>query len=455
MKIQFGSGSYKLGESAHFSAQRMVNAYLEASPPGSESPYYVRERYGIATDRTVGTLHRGACVVRGVLYVVSGTKAYRVPPAGAAVELGTVPGTGRVMVKGDETNVAFLADRRWYVWNGSTFAEVSDPDAPASDWADYLDGYYIGSDHGTGQFFISDNRDPTSWSPLEFASAEKYPDDVVTGIVDHSELLLFGTESGQGYYNSGNADFPFEPVISATWEVGIASVHARAKFDNSVAFVGADFVVYRLNGYQPVRISSHSVEVRLRNATDKDFVCHSWQEAGHPFLSVGNSEFTFVFDGATQLWHERESYGYAYWLPQFVVPAYNKLYVGDSLSGRLGVLTGDVATDWDGVMRSSATCPPVSDDNKRTIHSRLELVFEAGQGTYGSEAQVMLRWSDDRGRTWSNEHWRSLGSLGQYTKRAVWNRLGISRGRIYEWAISDGVRRTLIGATLETEAGGY
>lgn len=455
MKIQFGTGSYQLGESAHFSAQRMVNAYLEASPPGSESPYYVRERYGIATDRTVGTLHRGAGVVRGILYVVSGTTAYRVPASGAAVELGTIPGSGRVTIKGDETNVAFLTGRLWYVWNGSTFAAVSDPDAPLSDWMDYLDGYYIGSEHNTGQFFISDNRDPSSWNPLEFASAEKYPDDVTTGIVSHGELLLFGTESGQGYYNSGNADFPFEPVPSANWEVGVASVHGRAKFLNSVAFVGSDFVVYLLEGYAPIPISSDAVSTKLRKATDKDFVCHSWMEAKHPFLSVGNSEFTFVYDGSTKLWHERESYGYSYWLPQFVVPAYNKLYVGDSLSGRLGVLSGDVASDWDGFMRSSSTCPPISDDNKRIIHNRLELLFEAGQGAYGSEAQVMLRWSDDRGRTWSNEHWRSLGSLGQYRQRAVWSRGGTSRGRIYEWAITDSVRRTLIGATLEAEGGEY
>lgn len=457
MRIPFGTGAYKLGDSAEFSAQRMVNCYLEQAPPGSESPFYIRQSYGIDSVSTAGNGPiRGGYVIRGVLYVVSGTTAYRVSRTGTATSLGTVPGSGLVTIRGDETNVVFLADRVMYRWNGSTFSTVTDQDAPRTDWLENLDGYYIGSDVNTGTFKISSNRDPSTWAALDFASAEAYPDDIVTGIVDHKELLLFGTESGEGFYNSGNADFPLERVPSAQWEIGISGVHAVAKYDNAVAFVGNDFVVYRLNGYIPQRISEHSIESRLKTATDKDFRLMSWTEAGHKFLGLTCADFTFVYDVATQLWHERQSHGYAFWRPRFVVNAYNKLWVGDLLSNKLGELTGSVVTEWGNVLRSSATCPPITDDNKSTIHDRLELIFENGVGDLTeTNPQVMLRFSDDRGRTWSSEKWRKLGGQGQYKARQAWHMLGQARGRIYEWAVSSAVRRTLIGATLETEAGEY
>lgn len=457
MRIPFGTGSYKLGDSAHFSAQRMVNCYLEQAPPGSEVEFYVRQSWGINNWATPGDGPlRGGDVVRGVLYVVSGTTAYLISTAGTATILGTVHGSGKVDIRGDETNVVFLSDRVMYHWDGSTFAIITDEDAPSTDWLENLDGYYIGSDVSTGQFQISANRDPSTWEALDFASAESNPDDIVTGIVDHGELLIFGTESGEGFYNSGNSDFPLERVPSAQWEIGIAGAHARCKFDNSVAFVGSDFVVYRLSGYTPQRISEHSIESRLKGAADKDFRLMSWTEAGHKFLGITCSDFTFVYDVVTQLWHERQSHGYSYWRPLFVVNAYKRVFAGDAISNRLGELTPDVVTEWGSVLRSSGTCPPITDDNKAVTHDRLELIFESGVGNLTTaDPQVMLRWSDDRGRTWSSEKWRKLGAQGQYNKRAVWHALGQPNSRIYEWAVSDPVRRTLIGATLETERGEY
>jgi hypothetical protein len=62
----------------------------------------------------------------------------------------------------------------------------------------------------------------------------------------------------------------------------------------------------------------------------------------------------------------------------------------------------------------------------------------------------MLRWSDDRRQTWSNEHWASIGAIGEYKARAIWRRLGSSRMRNYEVTISDAVERMIYGAYLKT-----
>jgi hypothetical protein len=63
----------------------------------------------------------------------------------------------------------------------------------------------------------------------------------------------------------------------------------------------------------------------------------------------------------------------------------------------------------------------------------------------------MLRWSDDGGHTWSNEHWKSMGKAGEYGKRVIWRRLGMTqkiRDRVYEVSGTDPVKIAIVGAEL-------
>ena len=86
----------------------------------------------------------------------------------------------------------------------------------------------------------------------------------------------------------------------------------------------------------------------------------------------------------------------------------------------------------------------------------LEVDVEAGVGLrsgQGADPQIMLRWSDDGGHTWSNEHWVSVGKLGAYQQRAVWRRLGRSRDRVFEISMSDAVKWVICGARLDLHKG--
>ncbi len=71
----------------------------------------------------------------------------------------------------------------------------------------------------------------------------------------------------------------------------------------------------------------------------------------------------------------------------------------------------------------------------------------------GSDPMCMLQWSDDKGKTWSNEHWRSIGKIGEYTNMSTWNALGCSRERIFKLEITDPVKRTLIAANSTVAKG--
>lgn len=60
------------------------------------------------------------------------------------------------------------------------------------------------------------------------------------------------------------------------------------------------------------------------------------------------------------------------------------------------------------------------------------------------EPLLFLRWSDDGGHTWSNFYEQGLGLTGNFTKRAIWRRLGRSRNRIYEVSFSDPVSLRIV-----------
>jgi hypothetical protein len=67
----------------------------------------------------------------------------------------------------------------------------------------------------------------------------------------------------------------------------------------------------------------------------------------------------------------------------------------------------------------------------------------------------MLRWSDDGGHTWSNEHWMSMGKIGQYFYRAIQRRMGMTlklRDRVYELSGTDPVKIAIMGAQLDVTA---
>jgi len=69
------------------------------------------------------------------------------------------------------------------------------------------------------------------------------------------------------------------------------------------------------------------------------------------------------------------------------------------------------------------------------------------------DPQIMLRWSDDGGKTWSDEHWESAGQAGTYKTRCHWHRLGRSRDRVYEMVLDDPILWRVIDAYLDADPG--
>jgi hypothetical protein len=475
MKLEgFIGPSYTL---AHPSAgaQRLVNLYPEVHEAGPRKGNVARfvGTPGLRLRATLGDgpirgVHRAST---GQLFVVSGVFVYEVFSDWTSNSRGTLDtATGRVTMADDGARVVIGAGGSTSfqvpLAAGSPIAAIAAGDEPGGFIA-WQDGYFVHTVPGTGQFQISGLNDLT-YDALDVATAEGRPDNLVMVASVNRHLWLFGEQTTEVWWNSGNPDFPFERIEGAFLEMGTAAAGSCVRVARSVAWVGSDEngkgTVWHAQGLTPVRISTHAVEHALAGCSRlSEASAFGYQQGGHEFyqLSVpGNHDQneaggTWVYDFSTGLWHERSylnSTGEEPHRAWVGAAAFGEVVVGDREDGRL--YTYDLAYYLDGTrpIRRMRQAPHVSQDEKRIRYHALELQAEPGVGLVtgqGSAPLVYLSWSDDGGHTWSNEHAASLGAMGQYKNRCIWRRLGVGRDRVFRVTTSEPVPITWLGAELD------
>jgi len=96
----------------------------------------------------------------------------------------------------------------------------------------------------------------------------------------------------------------------------------------------------------------------------------------------------------------------------------------------------------------------LSSEQMWQFFTMFQIDLETGIGlTDDADPQIMLIWSDDGGHTWSQEHWVGAGKTGQYTRRAIWRRLGRSRDRVWRVVVDAPVRWRLLQAFAQVQLG--
>jgi len=471
MKTPILGASY-VARSVNAADNRMVNLFPEVVPEGGKALGWLQRAPGLKFQQTIGTGPiRALWVVGTELYVVSGSSVYKLLSLlGAPVLIGSVSGTGPVSIADNGTQIFFACNGPSYIYNRTTdaFAAITDPDFVGAVSVAYLDGYFVFNEPNSQRVWVTTLLDGSTVDPLDFASAEGAPDALVALTVDHREAWLFGTNSVEVWYNTGAADFPLERIQGAFNELGCAAPNSIAKLDNRLFWLGSDArgsgVVYVANGYTGARISTHAIEWQIQSyGTIADAVAYTYQQDGHAFyvLTFPSANATWVYDVATQAWHARAGFidnAFTRHRSNCQASFENTVVVGDFENGNVYTLDLNTYADNDQVqkwLRSWRAIPPGENQLARTTHHNLQLDIESGVGLnagQGSDPQVMLRWSDDGGHTWSNEHWVSIGRIGEYYTRAIWRRLGMTlklRDRVYEISMTDPVKTAIMGAELQ------
>jgi len=469
-------GASYVARSVNAADNRLVNLFPEATADGGKTAGFFNRTPGLKFQQTIGTGPIRALWAHQTngsdFYVVSGTEFYKVTGLTATPTLlGTVTGTGPVSIADNGTQMFLACNPDGFIYNEVTnvFAKITDPDFTGAVTVGYLDGYFVYNEPNSQKVWVTELLDGSSVDPLDFASAEGSPDGLVAINVDHREAWLFGTDSIEVWYDAGLADFPLTRIQGAFNEIGCVSAFSIAKLDNALFWLGTDArgqgIVYRANGYTGVRVSTHAIEYAIAQYGNiSDAVAYTYQQEGHAFyvLTFPTGNATWVYDVSTQAWHERAGWNTA--LGEFTRHRSNcqcnfggNIVVGDYENGNIYTLDLEVYSDNGDIqkwLRSWRALPTGANTLKRTAQHSLQLDCESGTGLVtgqGSDPEIMLRFSDDGGHTWSNEHLSKMGKIGEYYRRVFWRRLGMTlklRDRVYEISQTDPVKAVIMGAEL-------
>ena len=534
-------GSSYVARSINAADARMVNLFPEIVPEAGKEPAFLNRAPGLNLLNTIGNGPiRGLWAFSsndGTGFVVSGTQLFKIDNAYAPTLIGNVSGTGPVSMADNGTQLFIACNGPSFIYNANTnvFGQITDPDFPGAVTVAYLDGYFVFNEPNSQKMWVTAFLDGTSIDPLEFQQTAASPDGLVAVVANFREVWAFGTNSIEVWSDTAALDFPLERIPGAFNELGCAAPYSIAKMDNSLFWLGRDRrgqgIVYRANGYAGQRISTHAVEWHIQQYSDlTDAVAYTYQQDGHNFyvLIFPTANTTWVYDAATQVWHERAGFAngdFTRHRSNCQMSFNNKIVVGDFQNGNIYSFDLEDYSDngqiqkW---LRSWRALPTGQNNLKRTAQHSLQLDCETGVGLNlfpaydaeeltaedgniliaeyvqneitaetgevltteagdgfeplvdaaaypvpfvppmmlstigypaapGYDPQVMLRWSDDGGHTYSNEHWVSIGKIGEYYRRAIWRRLGMTlklRDRVYEVSGTDPVKIAIMGAEL-------
>lgn len=456
MRIPLTSHAYEL-ESKPLSAQRLVNMYYEPASEETKTKEAVYDTGGLDLFATVGDGPIwGIHPMGSLLYVVSGSNVYKINDATSGTLLGSIGTVADDVIMSDDGNDVIIVkeDGAAYLADSSSLTQITDGDFPSVSSVTVLDTYSIFTKKDTTQYIISALNDASAYDAADIASAEESPDLLVRAFANHGQLWLFGQRTTEVHNFTDSGDFPYAPQANATMQRGCGAKRSVAQEDNTLFWLGDDRIVYRADGYSPVRISTHAIEKAIQDYTTiSDAVAFVYTQNGHKFytLTFPTELVTWVYDIATGKWSQRQSFEKGRWRASGFAFQFNKNLVGDFENGNIYEINPNSYTENGATIQRIITLPNVFNDTKRIVFSNFIADFDAGLGLVsgqGSDPQVMMRYSNDGGYTWSNGLWGSMGQIGEYSQRTAWYRLGIGRQRVFELTVSDPIPVHLTGAYI-------
>ncbi len=429
---------------------RLVDMYVQASPNGPTKDVRLprpglRDEYVIGSGPIRGEYQQEG-VFGGSVFAVSGTQAYK-----DQTLLGTVADGDHVQFAASSGELVLTSGGNAYLYNGTTMAEITDPDLPSAAGVTTSAGRFIYTTVDSDIFYYSEINDAANIDGLSFATAEGSPDPNVGIAVLIDEVFFFGASTTEMWFPTGDADAPYQRTLNRRFERGCAAQASIVQIDNTLVWLGNDRIVYRA-GSVPERISTHGVEAALQNCLVIED-CTAWSAAfnGHTFYILNiPGQATFSYDAATQQWAEWKSYGLTNFRIRTGINVNGTAYLGDDDTGQIWTFDKSLYTDGEEPLtRLASAFLPLSGGTMPCFNVTLQCVRGVGNVACPNP-KVSMRYSDDGGRTWRPWRERTLGRVGRYRDKATWWSNGIitSPGRLFEFRITDPVLGVMSQATV-------
>lgn len=426
--------------------QTAVNCYLEQVEGLGETRTLTQvSAPGLAPFLSLGAAIQGQRNVEGRWFVVAGGILYEIV-SGAAVSRGVLSSSaGMVGMSHNNTQLVIVGGAGGDVFNlaSNTLAHITSSGWRGSKTVGFIDGYTIFVAPGTDQFYITALDDSSTMDALDFSSADAQPDNVVSAVVLHRELILLGLYTTEIWIDGGDSLFPFARYNSAQIDIGCVGTGACIVAADSMFWIGqtrtGSGIVYQMSGHAPARVSTRAIEQMLAKSTDiSAATMWTYQVDGHEFIGINapGLSTTLVYDAAMQQWHERAEWG-AGWTPLRVTTVCyvnGGQYAGDA-QGNLYRLDPAVYTYGADPLVRERTWPHMVKASMEPISFRgLELACTTGYG-----GNVTLEISNDGGFTFGPKLVRSLGAIGRWMQKVRWMMLGAAYDRVFRIRCSDPV----------------
>lgn len=452
------------GVKSQVATQRSVNWYL-VKPENEGDPWTLRGTPGLELLDTLSRANqRGWHVHDGRLFVVAGSRIYEVYADGSERDWGKINSARGRVGMASLLNVVVIGDGSGYYaldLTAGTVAAITD--APRGRFPVFFNQRILYQGEN-GQVFYSELNDATDIPGLNFFSAESLPDEIVAITTTEDQIWLHGEDSTEAWYDSGDADNPFQRINGGVVYSGCGHPFTALRLDNSIWWVEKDKdgagIVRRSNGFTPLRVSNSDVERFIKDSGE--VTAYSYQEDGHSFYVLNSENGTRAYDLKTNEWHERG------WLnrntgaqerqrQEFHAFVYGQHMAGDYETGKVYRMGLDLYTDAGQEIRRVRTSAIFKRGGHWITIGELWLDFATGVGLdgtgQGADPKVMLRAAPE-GVALGVERSESLGGIGAYDTQVRFFDFGTGRAWVFEVSVSDPVFTALKGAVATISVGG-
>ncbi len=455
----FGLGNQS--RSANVTAQNRVNMYLENSSDQGKPGIVAYRTPGLRSLMTFGgNPVRGWYAANSHFYTVCGSILYEVTSAYVATNIGTLlTSSGEVSMSSNGLELIIVDGANGYTYNFGTmtFAQIVAAGFPGGNTVTFLNSFFIVNAPNSGRFQLSASYDGMTWDAADVATAEANPDNLLAVIADHGELILIGDVVTEIWAGVESVSLPFQKAGSAI-EWGCVARKSIVKLDNSLFWLARNISsgqvqVIRLDGYNPVRVSTHDIESIINSYSNiESATALAYLHNGHPFYQINFAEGSWIYDVAMQSWSQVKGYGIDRHRANYSLIFNGVILLSDFENGN--VYTPDAATYDDNgqPLISSIKSQHVFNGGDRISFSKMWIDAEMGVGIssgQGDNPQIALTIYKDHGHIPTITRYANLGKIGEYNQRIIFTRLGQARDFVFELSVSDPVKFVLLGAYVQ------
>jgi hypothetical protein len=374
-----------------------------------------------------------------------GSKLVEISSAGVVTVLGDVGNLSDQLVTFDYSFdlLAIASDQNLFYWSGTTLTQVTDPDLGVVLDVVWVDGYFMTTD---GEFLVvTELSNPLSVNPLKYGSSEVDPDPVVALLKLRNEVYALNRNTVEVFDNTGGELFPFERIDGAQLQKGVVGTQACCVFIERIAFLGSGRNeapgIYVGASATTQKVSTQEIDNILLQYTEAQLALvklEARNDKSHQHLYVHLPDQTLVYDAAasealqTPVWFTLVSTvsGLAQYRARNMVYVYDKWMVGDPQTSNIGYLVQDIGHHWGQQVRWEFGTLIVYNESNGAIFNELELVSLTGSIALGKNPQISTSYSLD-GKTYSQEKFISVGTIGNTKKRLTW----FQQGHMRNWRI--------------------